>query len=161
MIRVLDDDGPGGEVAQALAFAVHEQSDQADPISVGQEVDDPDDVADPGLGEGERLTSIADRTQAEGLLADRLARPQRFAHPEVAKDDHEAAEDADQLPGHHLRERHGHGHEIDGDQDAAHDEKVQDLRDRPGPQPGYLVVERNALGSGNDEVAVRLGLHVR
>jgi len=72
MVRVLDDDRPGGKIAQPFALPVGEQDDHSDPVPVRQKVDDPHDVADTGLHESERLTPVPNRPKPECLLADGL-----------------------------------------------------------------------------------------
>ena len=161
MIRILDHDGPRREVAEPFALPICEQHDQADAVPVGEEIDDPNDVADPRLRERERLATITHRAQSESFLADGLAGPERFAHPEVAKDHNEAADHRDQRGGARTDDRRGESDEVDGDQDAGDDEKIQDLCDGASPKSCDLVVKRDSLRRGDDKFAVRQRLHVR
>src|SRR5207237_949694 len=83
---------------------------EADAVPVRQEVNDPNHVPDAGLEERHRLAAIADRAQAEHLLADRLSGPEGHARPEIAEDDDEPAEHPDktdeQRPARHARAAH-------------------------------------------------------
>jgi len=143
VVGVLDHNRAGSKVAKSLPLAVDEKHSEPDPISVGKEVDDPDHVPDACLREGHGLAPIAHHSQTEGALAERLPRPQRFADPEVAKDDNEGADDVDQ-GGDRVGLQHGAGgggEEHHRHQDAGHDQEVQELCDASRAQARHLVVE--------------------
>ena len=155
VVRVFDHDRAGGQVAQALALAIDEQDHEAHAIPVRQEVDDPNHVPDAGLEERHGLAAIADRAQPEHLLADRLSGPESLARPEIAEDDDETAEHPNQKSDRRAacladRDRG----ERDSDQHAGQDQQVEDLGDRAGAEPGHLVLERNPLRGGDDEVGI-------
>jgi len=156
VVRILDHDRAGREIAQALALAVDEQHDDAHPIRIRQEVDDADHVANPRLHKRHRFTAVTHCAQAEDLLAHGLAGPERLAGPEVAEDDDEAADDRDQVRDHvEARGSDRDRGEIQAQQDTREDQQVEDLRDRTGAEAGDLVVERHPFRGGNDEVGVR------
>src|SRR5262249_22998557 len=123
-----------------------------------QEVDDPDDVADSRLQERHRLPSVADRAQTEHLLADRLPAPERLARPEIAEDDDETSDEAEQV-GHGVRAELAdrERREVDTRKDTEDDEEVEQVRDAARREAGHLVVERHPLRRRDDEVAVAGG----
>jgi hypothetical protein len=156
VVRVLDDDRSCRKVTEALASSVYEHHDEADTISVREEVHDSDHVANSGLHEGQRLAAVADRAEPEDLLAKGLTRPGAFADPEVSEDNHKAAEQLNER-GDCVRADRGTCRDAgqdDHDQDPAQDEQVDNLGDGARAQARDLVVERNTLGGGDHEVGV-------
>lgn len=90
--RDADDDGTGGDVAEALAAAVEEGGDPADEVEEGEEIDGAEQVAEEELTEAEFEAFGIDDAELEQAFADGLTVPEPFGEDAIEDGEEEDAE---------------------------------------------------------------------
>ena len=151
---IADHERAGGKIAKPLAATVDEERQHANAVEHRQEVDDPDQVADGGLSQGQRLSVIAHHAETDRPFSQRLTVRDCLADQKVTGEQDEGQDDLDQqrqLAGVEDPAQRA-GEDGERDQHDRDDQRVDDLRQKPAADAGDLVLERDPLGGGDDQV---------
>jgi hypothetical protein len=156
--RDADDDGTGGDVAEALATAVEEGGDPADEVEEGEEIDGAEQVAEEELTEAEFEAFGIDDAELEQAFADGLTVPEPFGEDAI-----EDGEEEDAELGEGLAEVGGDegqaGEEGDEDDVAGDDEgEVDEVGEGAGEGAGDGEGEFDALRGADAEEVQGAGL---
>ena len=92
-VALVNDDGSGGEVSQALVLAVAEHGDDADEVDGRQQIDDAEKIAGHGFEESDLSARLLNDANLAKPFAGRLAVPEGLEESEVSPIHEEVKED--------------------------------------------------------------------
>jgi hypothetical protein len=153
-----DDDGVGGDVAQALRVAVEQAGEPAHHVERGQEINGPQKVPHDHLAGLQPHALEIDHAQAQESLAHGLAAPEPLQQDAVGKGYHEHQDDADRLREIRADETNQCRNQADHVTENQDAEQVHAPRQKTGGRPGEPGGKDHSLRRANGE-GLGAGVH--